>query len=230
MTKKEFSDKFNELALKWGIKVKNIDLYYEAFCHPSFANENNCRHYERLEFLGDAILGFLVGEYLYMTRKEAPEGEMTKLRANFVCTQANAEYSLKLGLDKCLMLGKGAKLHNEDSQSIHADLFESFLGAMYLDNDVDFVRKFLERFLFPIIASKNVDFLVDYKSRLQEFIQSESRKGVVYTLIGEEGPPHNKTFEVAVYHENVRLGTGTGKSKKEAEQNAAKDALKIVAR
>ena len=229
MTKKEFKEKFSLIADKWDIEVKNYDLYYEAFSHSSFANENNCRHYERLEFLGDAILGFLVGEYLFKTR-DISEGEMTKLRANFVCTNANAEYSLKLGLDKCLMLGKGAKDQNEDSQSVLADLFESFLGAMYLDNNVGFVRNFLEKFLFPIIANKTVDFFIDYKSRLQEYIQSESRKGVVYTLIGEEGPPHNKTFEVAVLHENVKLGTGVGKTKKEAEQNAAKDALKIVAR
>lgn len=225
----EFKDKLETVIKPWNIEIKNINLYYEAFSHPSFANENNCRHYERLEFLGDAVLGFLVGEYLYKN-EDISEGEMTKMRANYVCTQANAEYSLALGLDKCLLLGKGAKDHNEDSHAVLADLFESFLGAMYLDNNVVFVRKFLSNFLFPKIKTKKIDYFVDYKSRLQEYVQAESRKGVNYSLIKEEGPPHNKTFEVAVFHDGVRLGTGKGKTKKEAEQNAAKDALTKVAR
>jgi ribonuclease-3 len=229
MNKEEFKIKFTKLAADIGIDFHNIDYYYEAFTHPSFANENNCRHYERLEFLGDAILGFLVGEYLYKTT-EMSEGEMTKARANYVCTQANGEYSQMLGLDQCLMLGKGAKEHNEDSHSVLADLFESFLGALYLDHDLDYVRNFLAAFMVPKIMKQKVDFIVDYKGRLQEYIQAESRQGVVYTLISESGPPHNKTFEVAVFHDGVKLGVGVGKTKKEAEQNAAKEALKIVVR
>ncbi|MFA5543116.1 MAG: ribonuclease III [Bacilli bacterium] len=225
----EFKQKLEETIKPWKISIKNINLYYEAFSHPSFANENNCRHYERLEFLGDAVLGFLVGEVLYKN-EDISEGEMTKIRANYVCTPANAEYSLALGLDKCLLLGKGAKDHNEDSQAVLADLFESFLGAMYLDNDIAYVRAFLAKFLFPKIKTKNIDYFVDYKSKLQEYVQAESRKGVNYTLFKEEGPPHNKTFEVAVFHDGVKLGIGKGKTKKEAEQNAAKDALKLVAR
>lgn len=229
MNKEEFKKKFSEIVSSIKIDFNNIDYYYQAFAHPSFANENNVKDYERLEFLGDAILGFLVGEFLYKT-SEISEGEMTKLRANYVCTPANAEYSLKLGLDQCLMLGKGAKEHNEESQAVLADLFESFLGAMYLDHDLEYVRSFLSKFLFPKIMSKKIDFFVDYKSRLQEYIQAESRQGVNYSLVSEVGPPHNKTFEVAVFHDGVKLGVGSGKTKKEAEQNAAKDALNIVAR
>lgn len=229
MNNESFIENFPSFALKFGIKVNNINLYLEAFTHPSYANENNVKHYERLEFLGDAILGFLVAEYIYTT-KEISEGEMTKLRANYVCTPANAEYCLELGLDKYLLLGKGAKEHNEDSQAVLADLFESFLGALYLDHDLGTVRKFLSKFLFPKIRAREGVFFQDYKSKLQEYIQAESRFGVTYTVISEVGPPHNKLFTVAVTHDNVRLGEGVGKTKKEAEQQAAKNALEKVAR
>lgn len=229
MNKNEFKIKFTKLAERIGISFNSIDYFYEAFTHPSYANENNCRHYERLEFLGDSVLGFLVSEFLFKTF-EMTEGEMTKTRANFVCTQANAEYSQALGLDSCLLLGKGAKEHNEDSIAVMADLFESFLGALYLDQGLDYVRDFLSIFLFPRFINQKVDFITDYKGRLQEYIQAESRQGVSYVLISESGPPHNKTFEVAVYHDGVKLGEGKGKTKKEAEQNAAKEALKIVVR
>ncbi|HHU56369.1 MAG TPA: ribonuclease III [Acholeplasmataceae bacterium] len=214
---------------KYNLSFNNLDLYYEAFAHPSFANENHVKDYQRLEFLGDAILGFLVGEYLYKT-KEFTEGEMTKLRANYVCTQANAEYSQEIGLDRCLMLGKGAKEQNEDSQSVLADIFESFLGALYLDHGLDYVRNFLNNFLFTKIKKHKVDFFVDYKSRLQEYFQAESRVSVAYQVINEYGPPHNKTFEVGVSHDNLLLGVGIGKTKKEAEQNAAKKALEKLVR
>lgn len=229
MTKHEFQRKFGEVASRLNISIRSIDLYYEAFSHPSFANENGVKHYERLEFLGDAILGFLVAELLYKTNTVS-EGEMTKLRANFVCTQANAQYCVELGLDSCLMLGKGAKEHNEDSPAVLADLFESFLGALYLDHNLHTVRSFLTSFLYPKILSKKVDFFTDYKSRLQETMQAESRQAVTYQLIKEEGPPHLKTFEVAVSHDGLFLGKGTGKTKKEAEQKAAKNALEKVAR
>ena len=146
MNKNEFSVKLTKIMNKYNLSFNNLDLYYEAFAHPSFANENHVKDYQRLEFLGDAILGFLVGEYLYKT-KEFTEGEMTKLRANYVCTQANAEYSQEIGLDRCLMLGKGAKEQNEDSQSVLADIFESFLGALYLDHGLDYVLKLLNNFL-----------------------------------------------------------------------------------
>ncbi|HEY8444659.1 MAG TPA: ribonuclease III [Bacilli bacterium] len=229
MNKNEFEMKFSKIMNNLNLYYHNLELYYEAFVHPSYANENHVKDYQRLEFLGDAILGFLVGEFLYKA-KEISEGEMTKLRANYVCTQANAEYCQELGLDKCLMLGKGAKEHNDDSQSVLADLFESFLGALYLDHDLKYVRSFLNRFLFPKIKANKIDFFVDYKSKLQEYIQAESRIGVVYQIISESGPPHNKVFEVGVFHDNLALGVGSGKTKKEAEQNAAKKALEKLVR
>lgn len=229
MNNNKFKLEFPKLAAKYKINIKNIDLYLEAFTHPSYANENNVKHYERLEFLGDSILGFLVAEYIYLT-KDISEGDMTKLRANYVCTQANAEYCVELGLDKFLLLGRGAKEHNEDSQAVLADLFESFLGAIYLDKGLSDVRVFLEDFLFPKIKTKQIHFFTDYKSRLQEYIQAESRFGVSYSVEEESGPPHNKTFYVGVHHDGVKLGDGVGKTKKEAEQQSAKNALEKLAR
>lgn len=229
MTKNEFKNKLINICSKHGLSINEIDYYYEALTHPSYANEHNVKSYERLEFLGDAILGYLVAEYMYLT-KEISEGQMTKLRANYVCEAANSDYSLELGLNNVLLLGKGATAHHEGSVAVLGDIFESFLGALYLDHDITYVKNFLKKFLFPKIKTEAVDFFVDYKSELQEYIQAESRQGVTYSLMSESGPAHNKTFEAAVWHENVKLGSGIGKSKKEAEQKAAKDALEKLVR
>lgn len=229
MEKNEFALKLQKILSKRNLNINNIDYYYEAFTHPSYANENNVPHYERLEFLGDAILGFLVADFLYHYKK-SDEGDMTKMRSIYVCTQANAKYTLELGLEDCLLLGKGAKEHNDESTSVLADLFEAFLGALYLDHNLEYVRRFLNEFLFKKIKEhRNIEFH-DYKSKLQEYIQAESRQTLRYVVIKESGPPHNKTFEVAVMHDYIRLGVGKGKTKKEAEQNAAKKALELMAR
>ncbi len=217
------------LAYKLGFTVHNFELFEEALTHPSYVNENEGKHYERLEFLGDAILDFLVGEYLYLNHSFS-EGEMTKIRAKFVCTGANAKYSRELGLPAMVRLGHGAQEHDEITNAVIANVFESFLGALYLDSGIDVVRRVLNQVVFPKIDVQKVEYFVDYKSRLQEYIQAESRQGVAYSLIEEFGPPHNKTFKMQVSHDGIILGSGQGKSKKEAEQNAAKDALEKVAR
>ena len=231
MNKQQFEICLKNVADKINLNYKNVDYYYEAFVHPSFANEHNLKfQYERLEFLGDAILDFLVGEYIFKTQK-IKEGEMTKLRAKYVCEQANADYTDELNLHSCLMVGKGAKKQGEDKKvSVLGNLFESFLGAVYLDLGMDEARRILEKIVFPKIEVNTISFFVDYKSKLQEYIQAESRKSVTYTLVHEEGPAHNKTFEVIVVHEDTKLGKGIGKTKKEAEQNAAKDALAKLAK
>lgn len=231
MNKKEFQIEFNKIATKWNIPYKNIDLYYEAFVHPSFSNERKLDFdYERLEFLGDAILDFLVGEFIYKT-KHIQEGDMTKLRAKFVCEQANGDYTDELNLHSCLMVGRGAKIQGEDKKiSVLGNLFESFLGALYLDLGMEEARKLLEKIVFPKILENNCEFFVDYKSKLQECIQAESRKGVEYLVVNEKGPAHSKLFEVVVLHENTKLGRGIGKTKKDAEQQAAKDALEKLAK
>ena len=145
-----FDIEFTYFAKKNKFLINNINIYKEAFTHPSYTNENLGIHYERLEFLGDAILGFLVSEYIYK-EKDLSEGEMTKLRAKYVCTKANAEYSLELGLDKLILLGHGAIENNEISKAVIADVFESFLGALYLDQGLNTVKELLEKLVFPKI-------------------------------------------------------------------------------
>lgn len=231
MTKNQFIVEFKKIAKKLNIDYKNIDYYYEAFVHPSFANEHKLNfHYERLEFLGDAILDFLVGEFLFKTQN-LKEGEMTKIRSKYVCENANADYTLECDLQTCLMVGRGAKNQDEDKKkSVLGNLFESFLGAIYLDLGMEAARSILEKIVFPKIEYHTVDFFVDYKTKLQEYIQAESRKSVEYRVIREAGPSHDKEFEVVVVHDGTRLGKGIGKSKKLAEQNAAKDALDKLAK
>lgn len=231
MTKNQFIVEFKKIAKKLNIDYKNIDYYYEAFVHPSFANEHKLNfHYERLEFLGDAILDFLVGEFLFKTQN-LKEGEMTKIRSKYVCENANADYTMECDLQICLMVGRGAKNQGEDKKkSVLGNLFESFLGAIYLDLGMEAARSILEKIVFPKIEYHTVDFFVDYKTKLQEYIQAESRKSVEYRVIREVGPSHDKEFEVVVVHDDTRLGKGIGKSKKLAEQNAAKDALDKLAK
>lgn len=229
MKNDEFIEQFSLFSQKNNFLIKNINLYKEALTHPSYTNENLGEHYERLEFLGDAILGFLVSEYIY-TNKSLTEGEMTKLRAKYVCTKANAEYSRELGLDKFILLGHGALENNEISKAVIADVFESFLGALYLDQGLEVVHKLLTNLVFNKIALQQNVYFVDYKSKLQEYFQAESRKGVSYPVMEEYGPPHDKTFVVNVIHEGIVFGSGKGKTKKEAEQKAAQAALEKLAR
>lgn len=232
MNKSEFKIQFDKIAKELNIKYNNIDYYYEAFVHPSFANEHHLDyHYERLEFLGDAILDFLVGEFLFKTKTHVKEGEMTKIRSKYVCENANADYTLECHLESCLMVGKGAKNQGEDKKnSVLGNLFESFLGALYLDLGMGAPKSILEKIVFPKIEYHTVDFFVDYKTKLQEYIQAESRKSVEYRVVKEVGPSHDKEFEVIVVHDGTKLGKGTGKSKKAAEQKAAKDALDKLAK
>ena len=222
MSKKDVIKNFNYIANKLGLKYNDLNLYLTAFTHTSYANEHKTTNNERLEFLGDAILDFLVGEYLYNNYTDMVEGKLTKFRAQYVCQDANCSYAKAIGLDKCLLLGKGEKEQGGLTKpSILGDLFEAFLGAVYLDLGFEMARHILEIVVFPNIKYEDHD----YKSRLQEYIQAESRKGVDYILEDETGPNHDKCFVFSVFHDGIKLGTGTGKNKKEAEQNAAKDAL-----
>ncbi len=226
-----FASQFKELASRLGIHYQDISLYFVAFTHKTYANEHKIPCNERLEFIGDAILDFLVGEYMYIHYPDLPEGALSKKRAQYVCEEANNSYTLKLGLDKLLMLGVGEEEQGgRTRQSILADLFEAFLGALYLDNkSLKEVRKVLEMVVFPNIEG-HTNYLIDYKSKLQELIQSENRKSVSYILEDESGPSHDKRFKIAVFFEGIRLGEGIGKSKKEAEQLAAKQALDKLAK
>ena len=208
-----------------GIVPNKEKLYIEAFTHTSYSNEHQTKNYERLEYLGDAVLELLMSEYLYKNT-EVQEGEMTKLRANYVCENALYEYSLRLNLNEELLLGHGEEESGgRTRKTIVADIFESFIGALFLDQGLDVVKKFLYDNVIPLIERKEVNFFDDYKSVLQELVQTDKRN-LEYEVINEEGPSHNKEFTVQVRINDIVYGQGKAHSKKEAEQLAARDALK----
>ncbi len=213
-----------QLLENLNIKTTKEDLYIQALTHTSFANEEHVGNYERLEYLGDAILELIMSEYLYKNTTYE-EGDMTKLRAYYVCENALYDYSLKLGLNEYLRLGHG-ELENGGKfrASIVADIFEAFIGAMYLDKGLDYVKKFMQVHILPSIDLKHLDIFNDYKSILQELVQTD-RRSLEYIVTNEEGPAHNKVFTVVVKIGDIIYGKGSAHSKKEAEQNAAKDAL-----
>ena len=213
-----------ELLDKLNIKPNLISLYETAFSHTSYANENDTISYERLEFLGDAVLELLMSEYLY-SRYEYNEGEMTKLRSHYVCTTANYEYSKKLGLEKYLKLGVGEEASGgRNRKAILADIFESFLGALYLDQGLEITKKFFKENVIPHIENHEIDFFDDYKSVLQECVQTD-KKSLEYKVVEESGPAHNRHFKVEAIIDGIVYGVGESNSKKGAEQNAAQDAL-----
>ena len=209
----EFLERFN-------IKFKNSKLLETALTHSSYANEHKgCDNYERLEFLGDAVLEVVTSEYFYL-HTNYKEGEMTKLRANYVCEKALATYAKELGIDEDIRLGHG-QMHNLND-TIIADVFEAVVGAIYLDQGYLVAKKYIDTIIIPYIK-KEMDFNADYKTKLQELVQT-GKKSVEYEVVKEYGESHKKTFEVVVKIDNIVYGRGRGSSKKEAEQMAALDA------
>ena len=201
------------------INPTNMNLYTAAVTHSSYTNENpSYPDYERLEFLGDAVLEVIISEYLYKER-HLEEGTMTRMRASFVCEEACATYAKELGLEADIKVGSGEEIND----TILADVFEAFTAAIYLDQGFDIAKEFILNIIVPYI-DEDVDFLHDYKSKLQELVQTE-KKSVVYEVIKEEGPAHNKKFTSIVKVDGIKMGKGVGSSKKESEQEAAKDAL-----
>lgn len=213
-----------EILEKLNVKTNNMYLYETAFTHSSYCNEvKNVDNYERLEFLGDKVLDFIVSEYLYLNR-HLFEGEMTKIRAAHVCEDALCEHSLSCKFDEYLRLGHGEELSGgRRKKAILADVFEAFIGALYIDQGMDKTKEFVNKTVIESI-NKNECLFNDYKSMLQELVQT-SKKSLEYVLVSEKGPAHDKEFEVNVIVENIVYGYGVGKTKKEAEQMAAKDAL-----
>ena len=205
---------------RFDIKVKNVDLYNTAITHSSYTNEHKgTKNYERLEFLGDAVLELVTSEYFYLNT-DFKEGDMTRLRASYVCELALATYAIEIGLDKEIKVGVGQT--NRVNNTIIADVFEAVIGAIYLDSGYEDARRFIRSIFIPYVEKK-VDFIMDYKTLLQEYVQTD-RKSLDYELINEYGLCHDKTFEVVVKIDNIIYGKGIGKSKKEAEQKAAYDA------
>ena len=221
----------NKIIKKYKLKIKMNPIIKQSLTHSSYANEHNLKSNERIEFLGDSVLGMLVAKYIYENFPNMPEGKMSKLRATYVCENANAKYAKELSIDKLILLGRGEEMSGGRSKdAVINDAFESFLGALFLTNGIDDVKKILEKLVFPhIIANDQVEF-VDYKSRLQEYVQAETRSALTYRLDRKEGTANEPTFTMSVLLEGIVLGTGAGRSKKEASQLAAKNALSKMAK
>lgn len=208
---------------KLNIKTENIELYETALTHTSYANEHGLESYERLEYLGDAVLELVMSEYLYKNT-DFKEGKMTKIRANYVCENALNEYSLKIGLNEDLRLGNGEEASGgKFRKAIVADIYEAFIGALFLDKGLDVAKNFIYETAISYVKD-NIDLFDDYKSELQELVQTDKRS-LEYVIVDEQGPAHNKVFKAIVKIDNIIYGEGTAHSKKEAEQEAAKNAL-----
>ena len=216
-----------EIEEKLNYKFKNRTLLTMALTHSSYANENRSRGAcnERLEFLGDSILGFIVADYLYRAFPELPEGKMTKLRADLVCEKSLASVADRLGLGDSLLLGKGEeKGGGRMRASILADATEALLAALYLDGGPEEPKRVIYEYILNGFSAEE-HAASDYKTQLQEFIQQDAGHVLSYAEIGESGPDHDKLFTVAALLDGKELARGEGKTKKQAEQNAAKTAL-----
>jgi len=218
-----------QLADQLGLTFHELTLYQEAFTHSSYVNENRPtvrQDNERLEFLGDAVLELAVSEFLFKKFRAYSEGEMTKLRAAIVCEPSLVKYAEKLQFGAFIMLGKGEEMTGGRTRpALLADVFESFVGALYLDQGLGAVQTFLERHVFPLIDEAEKLRTTDYKSRLQEFTQHHGLGSIEYRIADERGPAHDREFIAEVYIDDKLFGTGFGRSKKESEQQAAAEAL-----
>lgn len=220
-----------KLQANLNYKFNNEKLLINAITHSSYANEvrDGTTSNERLEFLGDSVLSIIVAEYLFDKFKNFPEGELTKLRASLVCEKSLCGFSRQLQIGEFLRLGKGeAKGGGRERDSILADAFEAVLAAMYLDGGFEIAKKHVLRFITEELKHINDEVFKDYKTALQEIIQRNPEEYVSYVLISEKGPDHDKIFEVEVKLNSNTIGKGLGKSKKQAEQAAAKEALLLM--
>lgn len=220
-----------ELEKKIGYQYKNISYLENALTHSSYANEvrHGTKSNERLEFLGDSVLSVVVSDYLFRYYPDMPEGELSKLRASLVCEKSLCRFSKALGVGNCLKLSRGEKnLKGNERPSILADAFEAIIASIYLDGGMEQARKFILRHLEPELKNPKPKAFKDYKTTLQEIIQKNPEEHLSYVLIGEEGPDHDKHFFVEVHLNNNVIGKGGGRSKKEAEQQAAREALELM--
>ena len=216
------------LEEKLGYTFQNPALLTRALTHSSYANEQNAPgDNERLEFLGDSVLGFLTAEYLFSEHKGVPEGELTRLRAYAVCEKSLDVYAKQLGLGDFLLLGKGEeRTGGRTRASVLSDAFEAVIAAMYLDGGMQAARPFVLRYVAPYVEAKPV--FRDYKTTLQEVTQQNPGETLEYVVVSESGPDHDKHFEVEVHLNSNVLGRGSGPSKKKAEQDAARQALEMM--
>ena len=220
-----------DLEAAIGYKFKNIALLQNALAHSSYANErwhNSLMSNERLEFLGDSILGMCVAEYLYCTFPDRPEGELTRMRADMVCEKTLAAVAGRIGLGEHLLLGKGEEQGGGRTRnSILADAVESVIAASFLDGGMGAAKQFIQKFILVEVPVKKLHN-VDYKTSLQELVQQKKNQVLSYALVGESGPDHDKHFEVEVCLNGKVVGLGSGSSKKRAEQDAARVAMESL--
>lgn len=217
-----------DLEAAIGYHFHDISLLQNALTHSSYANErwhNSLLSNERLEFLGDSVLGMLVAEYLYRNFPDRPEGELTRMRADMVCEGTLSATANRIGLGKHLMLGHGEEQGGGRTRdSILADAMESVIAACFLDGGLEAALQIVQKFILvevPVTRLHNVD----YKTQLQELVQQKKNQVLSYTLVGQSGPDHDKHFDVAVSLNGETVGVGSGSSKKRAEQMAARDAM-----
>ncbi|GIO21936.1 ribonuclease III [Oceanobacillus sp. J11TS1] len=219
----------SQLEQELGITFQQKELLKEAFTHSSYVNEykkSKLKDNERLEFLGDAVLELAVSQYLFRNNQQMHEGEMTKLRAAIVCEASLTVFAKQFDFGKYILLGKGEdKTGGRERPAILADAFEAFLGALYLDQGFDAVLRFLNTHIFPTLTVDATVSVIDYKSHLQEIVQQHKDRKIEYHIVDECGPSHHKEFVAQVMIQGQPVGKGNGRTKKEAEQKAAKAAL-----
>ncbi|MCD8328529.1 MAG: ribonuclease III [Ruminococcus sp.] len=223
-------EKISEFEEIIGYSFKDKNLIYTALSHSSFANENKKQRKsnERLEFLGDSVLSIIVSDYIFEHYTFLPEGELTKIRASLVCEKALFGFAKQIRLGDFIMLGKGEiNTGGRTRPSILADAFEAVIAAIYLDGGMEAAKKHVLRFIPKDLDPKHYQ-ITDYKTVLQEIIQRNPEETVEYVLTDEKGPDHDKEFTVAVMLNSNVIGEGKGKSKKSAEQMAAKQALDLM--
>ena len=221
-----------KLESRIGYAFQNRDLLNTAITHSSYANENKARGVvcnERLEFLGDAVLGYVTAEYLYGRFPDLPEGRMTRLRAELVCERSLNYVATQIGLGEYLLLGRGEENNGGRARpSIKADAVEALLAAIYLDGGIEPAKGFVRRFIFDAFEAGDTGFILDYKTDLQELVQKKSGRILEYRVTSESGPDHDKTFVVEALVNGEVVAAGEGRSKKEAEQAAARRALEVL--
>lgn len=221
-----------DLEAAIGYRFNNISLLQNALTHSSYANErwhNSLLSNERLEFLGDAILGMTVAKYLYQNFPDRPEGELTRMRADMVCEQTLAKVAARIELGKHLLLGNGEEQGGgRKRNSILADAVESVIAACFLDGGMEAAQQFIDQFILVEVPVRQLHN-ADYKTALQELVQQKKNQVLTYTLVGESGPDHDKKFDVEVKLNGNVIGTGSGSSKKRAEQDAARCAMETLA-
>lgn len=220
----------DQLENRIGYKFKDINLLKTALTHSSYANEQKNKSYERFEFLGDSVLGFICSEFLFNNFKNLPEGDLTKHRASLVCEKSLCNFSREIEVGQYMFLSNGEiRTGGRNRPSILADMFESITAAIFLDSgNVENSKKFVLPFLEEASKKLNKASFKDYKTTLQEIIQQNPEEKLSYAVVSESGPDHNKHFKVEVRLNNNCIGKGGGRSKKEAEQQAARIALELM--